>query len=162
MAKAPGVPATSFGEMSGKLRDLFAKTVKPGPYPVTDKILIRPPTVGEWERLDALQTEQQSARFAASAILQLIGTPNGPTQTDLDGLSKAINEAETAYDKLFFGEHYDAVKALSATWERADFAAFLADIKNHFLGIGPATGTCPNCGNILDEVQAGKGETPST
>jgi hypothetical protein len=162
VAAKRAAPAASFGELSGRLQDLFAKTVKPGPYPVTDTILIRPPTKGEWERLDALQDEQRAARFALGALLPFIGTENGPTQADLDGLTKTATDADTAYDALFFGDHLDSVKSLSAGWERADWLAFTNDIKSHFLGAGPATGACPHCGTILDEEQAGKDSAPST
>jgi hypothetical protein len=157
------VPAApSFGELSGRLQDLFAKTVKPGPYEVTDKILIRPPTKGEWERLDALRAERQAAQFALGALVNFIGTEGGPTTADLEGLSKTAIEADAAYDKLFFGEHHDSIKALSANWQRAEWIAFCDNIQDYFRGIGPATGACPNCGNVIDEEQAGKDATPST
>lgn len=165
--KAPAASvsaSTSFGELSGRLRDLFAKTVKPGPYPVTDKILIRPPTRGAWEKLDELQNTVTAARFMQSELLSRIsrGADNGPTTADLEEVAKVANDANADYDRLFFGDQLDAVNAITAEWEPADFQAFIGDVKNYFLGRGPDTGTCPHCGNVVDEEQAGKDSASST
>lgn len=158
---ATAAPEAPQDDLSGRLRDLFARTVVPTPYPVSDKILVTPPTKAAWLELDRLRHEKMAGQLYLASAMQQTG-PDAPSMEDLGELSKVINDADTAYDKLFFGDHHDAVKELSGGWQPAHWQAFCDDIKNHFLGRGPATGECPHCGQVIDADLAGKDSAPST
>lgn len=157
--QASGAP---LGELSNRLRDLFSKTVVPQPYPVTDTIIIAPPTKAAWAQLDELENRRMAAQFLLADAWKRLGAEGGPTRADIDELTTTANDAQSAYDDLFFGEHYEALKAVSASWEREHWNAFCRDIKNHFLGVGPATGACPHCGTVVDAEAAGKDSESST
>lgn len=147
-----------FGEPSGRLAELFAKTVVPEPYAVTDKIVIQPPTKTEWEQLDQLQTQRMAGNFFLAQALQ----HGDATDADLAELTKIVNDADEAYNRLFFGGQHDDVMKFFADRQPAHWQAFCADIKAHFLPSTPATGACPHCGHVVDADLAGKDSEPST
>lgn len=158
---ATAAPDAPFGELSGRIRELFTKTVVPGPYPVTEKIVIAPPTKGDWAKLDELQNQRMVGSYFLAAALQRSGD-QAPTDTDLAELTKIVADADKAYNRLFFGEHLDELMALAEGWQPAEWQAFCDDIKSHFLGRGPKSGVCPHCGHTVDADLAGKDSKPST
>lgn len=162
MAARRQAPGASLGELSNRLTELFAKTVVPEPYPVTDRIIIPPPTKQAWKLLDDLENRRMAAQFLLSDAWQRLGADGGPTRADIDELTKTANDAQAEYDHLFFGGQYANLMKLSEGWEREHWNVFCGDIKRHFLGIGPATGTCPHCGNVVDAEEAGKDGESST
>lgn len=156
-----GANGAEHGELSGRLRELFAKTVVPEPYAVTDKISVAPPTKGGWAELDALQAHRSSVQLLIAEAWNRLGTENGPTKEDFDELNKQATDAETRYNELFFGPNWPKIQELSKSWQREQWNDFVQDIRAHFLGQGPDDGKCPRCGHV-DEEQAGKGSKPST
>lgn len=149
------------GELSGRLRDLFAKTVVPEPYAVTDKIVVAPPTKGAWAELDALQARRSAVQLLIAEAWNRMGKANAPTADDFDELNKQASEAETRYNELFFGTNWPKIQQLSQSWQREQWNEFVQDIRAHFLGQRPDDGKCPRCGHV-DEEQAGKHLSPST
>lgn len=150
-----------FGEPSGRLLELFAKTVIPQPYQVTSTIVIQPPSKKGWERLGELQNQRMVGNFFLAEALNRTGE-NAPSDSDLAQLTQVINDADDAYNRLFFGDQYDNVMAFFADEPPQRWQAFCEDIKASFMPSAPSAGNCPHCGLILDEEQAGKDSAPST
>jgi uncharacterized protein YjdB len=86
------------------------------------------------------------------------------TEAEMNQFSEQITTARADYDKAFFGDAYDTVIELFddedlpvQLWDE-----FVTDIKSEFLPSGkqlPDDGTCPECGQVVDEEQAGKAQT---
>jgi hypothetical protein len=155
------VNGSSIGEPSSKLLELFAKTVVPEPYPVTDKIVISPPTQAGREQLNKLHNEKIVGQFY---LTEAFKHPEVSAK-QIQELTKIVEDADKAYNELFFGPHYDDIRAFFAGRPPAQWDAFCADVRAQFNppGVtGPATGACPHCGTVVDEEQAGKGSALST
>lgn len=150
-----GANGAELGQLSGRLRDLFAKTVVPEPYQVTEKIVVAPPTKGAWRELDALQARRSAVQLLIAEAWNRMGTANAPTAADFDELNKEAKDAEDAYNRLFFGPDWSKIEKLGEAWQREQWNEFIQDIKAHFLGQGPSDGKCPRCGHVEDEEQAG-------
>lgn len=80
----------------------------------------------------------------------------------MNALAKNIADAETAYNKAFFGDALDDVMAYFEHQPQKLWDAFIADIKADFLPAMPTDGVCPTCGNVEDQVEAGKPQPSST
>lgn len=150
------------GEPSSKLQDLFAKTVVPEPYPVTDTIIVAPLTKKTRQRLDELQNQRVVANFFLAEALRRTGE-HAPSDVDIAELTKIVEDAEHEYNQLFFGDQLDAVLRFFADRPPAQWEAFTKDIRRQFYAEpGPDAGKCPHCGTVVDEEQAGKDGEPST
>ncbi|MBY0440987.1 MAG: hypothetical protein K2Q25_02430 [Mycobacteriaceae bacterium] len=149
------------GEPTGRLAQLFAETVVPQPYHVTNKVVIQPPTKASMEAMTNAQTALllYQALFN-EAINRQPGDASMPTDEQLNELSKLINDSQRAWNEAFFADQYDNVLAIFADKPPALWEAFIADIRAQFLGPAPADGKCRTCGHV-DEELAGKDATPS-
>lgn len=152
------------GEPSGRLLELFAKTVVPQPYQVSDQIVVQPLTKTLRSRLGELRNQRMVGNFFLAEALKHQGE-QAPTDADLAQLTKIIEDADDTYNRLFFGAAHDDVMAFFADRAPEHWDAFCKDINEQFMpsgATGPATGACEHCGHVLDEEQAGKGSASST
>lgn len=151
------------GEPVGRLAQLFAETVVPQPYAVTDKIVIRPPTKASREAMANAQAALllYQALFNQAVIRKPDDDGPAPTNDELNALSQLITDSQRDWNVAFFGDQYDNVEAFFGDKSPELWEAFVADIRQQFLPTSPSDGRCRTCGHV-DEEQAGKGETSST
>lgn len=173
--------------MSDRLARLHAETNDPEPYPVTDDIIVYPPTrtrhreMGDAEMSLFLLTglraqavdrstdpapalpenpseEQRVEHAVALADWQL---QNDSIEGKLAEINDKIAESTADYERAFFGDAYDDIidffEDKPALWDK-----FVADIKSEFLPSAPADGKCPTCGRVEDEEAAERAPKSST
>lgn len=84
-------------------------------------------------------------------------------EEDLQAISKRIEAADNAYNDAFFGGQWENVEAFFDEQPPQLRAAFMADIQAKFgPKSAPADGLCSECGQVVDEEQAGKAQSSST
>lgn len=149
-------------EPSSRLQALFAKTVVPEPYAVTDNVVVQPLTKTVREKLEEVNNRRMIGNFFLAESLKRSGE-QAPTDADLNELTKIVKEATEEYDQLFFGDQLDKVREFFADRPLAHWEAFCTDIRTQFFTHpGPPKGECPHCGKEIDAELAGKEQQPST
>jgi hypothetical protein len=168
--------------MSERLMKLHVDTNCPQPYEVADGVFVKPPSRKRREEMN----NAEMRIYLATSLLNEAANRNIPpapsegktgeaewkaakaewdlqvkaSQDEMNGFSEQITNARTDYDKAFFGDAYDTVIELFddedlpvQLWDE-----FVTDIKNEFLPTAklPEDGTCAECGQVVDEEQAGK------
>lgn len=173
---AKGKPPVTHSAMSGRLLELAAEVGTPEPYPVTETVVVQPPTR---TRRKAMTAAELQMYLCSQLMSQAIGAASSPepdrddevahaywasereaAQEKVANIKKQHAAAEQDYEKAFFGDAYDAVleyfEDKPVLWEK-----FVPDIRSEFLPAAPDDGKCPTCGHVDDE-QAGKAPEPST
>lgn len=176
--------------MSARLLELSAETNLPDPYPVTDTIVIQPPTRTRRKAMyEAEMTMYMTRRMLAQALRDAAEpAPTPPAEQDvteeqraefdvlhadwaarmathqgrIDSINSQVQAASDDYDRAFFGE--DMYQAVIDYFEDKPtlWDLFMPDIKSEFLPKAPSDGTCRECGQIVDEDAAGKALASST
>jgi hypothetical protein len=163
--------------LSARLLELSAETNNPEPYPVTETLIVYPPTR---TRRKAMNAAEMKMYLCSQLLSQAINTssspepelPEDPTdeqqvehaqwlvdraeaQAKLAGINEQHDSAEIDYEKAFFGDSYKAVMEFfedkPLLWDK-----FVPDIRAEFLPVVPDNGQCPTCGHVGDEEAAGK------
>lgn len=187
LASTGAVPSP-FGVASERLMKLSIESKVPDPYPVTDRISVAPLTK---KRGTALREAHMSIlvyqTLLSEAMRQSNAAPTPPpadaseeetaahqaavatweasiknNEEVMQALSQNITDAETAYNKAFFGDAHDDVMAYFEQQPQKLWDAFVTDIKAEFLPAMPTGGVCPTCGNVEDQAEVGKPLTSST
>lgn len=138
--------------LCGLLNRVVATPLGPEPVVPPEPDLPEEPTAEQQEAYDEwAQTRDAHAAWVAS---------RDGAETRAAELNAKIAEAETRYDKAFFGDAYAKVMEYfedkPQLWEK-----FVPDIRAEFLPPAPDNGVCPTCGHV-DEEQAGKAQASST
>lgn len=157
---ATSTPAadTSFaaGEPTGRWAEVLAATREANrdikPFEITEGLVLYPPTPMRARGMSAA-TQQAQAAVAAS----INAVRSGADQTEMDEISKRIEQADLEYTKHLVGDEktladVEAFFADRGDWERN---AFINAVKNQFLRL-PEDGVCQHCGQVIDHEQAGK------
>ncbi len=199
---------------SERLQKLLLDTNRPDPYPVTNTLVIDPPTKKRREELRLAHQELGRAQelMARALMTAPAARPDFPmppeplsdkatakqqaahklavTQYEklaagwrelneqweaavlrhsekVDELGSRINEQADRYTRALFGPVYDDVIAFFDDQDQELWEAFQVDIQEQFRIITrppevPDDGTCPTCGHVDDEEQAGKAPESST
>jgi hypothetical protein len=184
----PDMAVSAFGVPSERLMKLSVDSKVPDPYPVTDRISVAPLTK---KRGTALREAHMSIlvyqTLLSEAMRQSNTAPSAPSpdageeeaaayqeavtaweasiknnEEVMQALSQNITDAETAYNKAFFGDAHDDVMAYFEQQPQKLWDAFVTDIKAEFLPAMPTGGVCPTCGNVEDQEEAGKPPESST
>lgn len=165
--------------LSARLLELAAQTNDPQPYPVTETIVVQPPTR---TRRTAMHNAEQKiyvfrALLASAIDRATLGSPTLPkdptdeqrtaheaayaewksmteaAQEQVSNLNDEISSATADYERAFFGDAYKAVidyfEDKPSLWD-----VFIPDIKSEFLPPAPDNGVCPSCGRVDDEEAA--------
>lgn len=169
--------------LSARLLELHAETNVREPYEIADGIVVTPLTRTRSRALHQAEAKkyiasQVWARRAATVIAEDPPTPpENPTDEqraeydaalkawttsfDVDRVHQQMADADAEWEHAFFGDAHDAVMEFfedkPALWDK-----FIVDIKKALLPAEPDSGTCPTCGHIVDEDQAGKAPGSST
>lgn len=193
VAAPVGEPTTAdLGAPSSRLATLISQTVTRQPYPVTETLLVTPPTRGALVRLDALNWSVVNAKamWQEAVRRNLEPRPEAPGADATDderaehdaaiaawesrtltagdaikALADRITKDTDEWNRIFFGDTLDQVLAYFDGLPPEVWDAFVADIRGEFLdakGSTPDNGLCPSCGNVVDEEQAGKASASST
>lgn len=173
--------------LSARLLELNAETNDPQPYPVTETIVVQPPTR---TRRTAMNNAEQKL-FVLRGLLgsalnrSTVGPPvlvEDPTdeqreafkvdqaewlsmtsaaKVQADNLTDQIVSVTQDYERAFFGAAYDDVieffEDKPNLWDK-----FIPDIKAEFLPPAPDNGVCPACGRVDDEEAADRAPKSST
>lgn len=173
--------------MSARLLELSAEFSTPEPYPVTDTIVVQPPTRTRRKAMNAAEMKMylcsqllaQALNAASAPEPEVADEPTDPKQFDkvtahaewsvareaaqekVTGINEQHAAAEADFEKAFFGDAYDAVieyfEDKPLVWDK-----FVPDIRSEFLPAVPDDGKCPTCGRVNDEEAAGKAPESST
>lgn len=170
--------------MSARLLELTAEYTTPEPYEVlTGSIVVQPPTRTRRKAMNAAEMKMYMCSQLLMQAINAVAAPepelgDEPTpeeisahnawedarqaaQEKVDGLNQQHAEAETDFEKAFFGDAHDAVMEFfedkPALWDK-----FVPDIRSEFLPAVPDDGKCPTCGHVEDEEAAGKAPESST
>lgn len=163
--------------MSARLLELTAEYSTPQPYEVTGSIVVQPPTRTRRKAMNAAEMKMYLCSQLLSQAISAVAAPEpevGDEPTDdqlrarvewemtrrdaqekVDGLNEQHADAETDFEKAFFGDAYEAVMEFfedkPLLWDK-----FVPDIRSEFLPAVPDDGKCPTCGHVEDEEAAGK------
>jgi hypothetical protein len=157
--------------MSARLLELSAETSTPEPYPVTETIVVQPPTRTRRKDMNAAEMKMYLCTQLLSQAINAASAPEPDgedlvahaewvaereaAQEKVDSINKQHAAAETDFEKAFFGDAHEAVieyfEDKPVLWDK-----FVPDIRSEFLPAVPDDGKCPTCGHVNDEEAEGK------
>jgi hypothetical protein len=182
-------PRRNFGNLSPTLMKLSLETNLPDPYEVSDGIVIPAPTRKRAKAMAEAEMERFLAQIALNQAYGRSQRPSPPkpsdatpealaawevenaawddlkqaSEDDLHAMTKRIQAADDAYNEAFFGGKYQDVVAFFDEQPPQLWDEFIADIQKKFgPKSAPADGKCPECGQVVDEEEAGKAPSSST